>query len=240
MSTIGYRKKGENGPLYNPERDYAYITPTLMRAAIENLEDKQNPSVAAWREKFNVTDDEIVQISGALAAAQEAFVNAADPVTSFEQALRRYNLYDFRLEVQCLLFASIGEVFCAAWFKAVREVSVVGEESPAAEDMARFSAAVRQFATQHGRPPYDADATAEQLRMWQHVLQYRTQELAAQLQAARKELVTARAELAAVEQRSSAAPTQVSLWRRLFKFLQKDKECPSTGCTKTPHSSGRN
>ena len=240
MSAIGYRKKGENGPLYNPERDYAYITPTLMRAAIENLDDKQNPIVSAWREKFNVTDDEVVQISGALAAAQESFVNAADPVNSFEQALRRYNFYDFRPEVRCRLFASMGEVFCAAWFMAVREVSVVGDESPVAEDMARFSAAVRQFSVQHGRPPYDADAIAEQLRMWQNVLQYRTQELAAQLQAARKELVAARAELAASEQRSMAAPPRVSLGRRLLIFSQKGNECPSTGCTKTQSSLGQN
>jgi alanyl-tRNA synthetase len=123
---------------------------------------------------------------------------------------------------------------------AVREVSVVGEESPAAEDMARFSAAVRQFAVQHNRAPYEVDATAEQLRMWQNVLQYRTQELAAQLQAARKELVAAKTELAEAEQRSIAAPPQVSLWRRLLNFSKKGNECPSTGCTKTQHSSGRN
>ena len=141
MGSIGYRQKGDNGPMYNPERDYAYITPTLMTRAIENMDiGALSAEVLDWYAKNNITDDDVNKIAEALAAAQRDFVNAADPVASFEQALSRRNFVEFSYALRQVLFAAIGEVCCAAWFLAVREVSVVGEESPAQANMARFTA----------------------------------------------------------------------------------------------------
>ncbi|NDE17625.1 hypothetical protein EBZ80_22135, partial [bacterium] len=54
MGSIGYRQKGDSGPLYNPERDYAYITPTLMVRAIENLDFAARTDEAAdWYVQHN-------------------------------------------------------------------------------------------------------------------------------------------------------------------------------------------
>lgn len=177
MADIGYRHKGDTGPMYNPERDYAYITPTLMRVAVERLEANETVDSKAWREKEQITADEVCGAITAFANAQRDFVNAVDPVTSFEQALMRHNFYDCRPAVRQFVFATFGEVFCAAWFVAVREVSLVGEESPAHADMARFCAAVREFVNQNKGSTYDSNFMAEHLRMYQDVLQARIQKL---------------------------------------------------------------
>lgn len=177
MADIGYRRKGDSGPLYNPERDYAYITPTLMRQAIEKLDANDDVDRSRWRAEQNISDAEVVEIAEALAAAQRDFVNAADPVTSFEAALQRHNFFNFRYCVRQYLWAAIGEVFCAAWFTAVREVSVVGQESPAQTDMARFAATVREFANKNKSAIYDANFMAEHLRMENEILRGRERDL---------------------------------------------------------------
>jgi hypothetical protein len=208
MSCIGYRQKGDNGPLYNPERDYAYITPTLMTRAIENMDiGTLSAEALDWYAKNNITDDDVNNIAEALAAAQRDFVNAADPVSSFEQALARRNFVEFSYPLRQVLFAAIGEVCCAAWFLAVREVSVVGEESPAQANMARFSSTVKEFAVRHGAPKYDVDFAAEHLRMRNDVLQTR-------LNLLYKELATTRDELAAAQVPSPAVQVK-SLWQRI-------------------------
>lgn len=214
MGAIGYRQKGDSGPLYNPERDYAYITPTLMVRAIENLDaSARTPEAADWFAKNNIADDDIVKIVQALAEAQRDFVNAADPVSSFEQALARRNFVEFSYPLRQALFAAIGEVLCAAWFSAVREVSTVGEESPAQANMARFVSAVKVFATRHGAPAYNADFVADHLRMRNDVLQSRLNVLYNQLTAANEKL----AALTAVK--TETPPKPQSFWQRVQTML---------------------
>ena len=49
MSVTGFRPQGATGPKYNPERDFAYITGTLLKAAIENLDIKAlTPEQKNW------------------------------------------------------------------------------------------------------------------------------------------------------------------------------------------------
>lgn len=234
MASIGYKKKGDNGPLYNPERDYAYITPTLMRVAIENLD-----KAIQDKDTDDISTEEVIRISECLADAQRDFVNATDPVQSFEQALRRHGFYDFRPCVRRLLFAAVGEVCCAAWFKAVREVSCVGEESPAGEDMARFAATVREFASKNKQSWYNADHMAEHLRLQNDVLQARINELAQQVVATTRQLSAVKQELTVVRQKPK---TFLERLREMYDrhYDTKGKTCPSTGCTKTPRSSGQN
>lgn len=212
MSSIGYRQKGDSGPLYNPERDYAYITPTLMVQAIENLDEAARTEEAKqWYVAENISQDEIVAIASSLAAAQRDFVNGADPVQSFEQALNRRNFFSFRYPVRLALFAAIGEVFCAAWFKGVREVSAVGEDSPAATGMARFSATVTEFAKRANAPVYGADPTASFLQLRNDVLQTRLNLVYKELQAAQDKL----AEMAAT---SAAVKKPLTLWQRFRQW----------------------
>lgn len=174
MSSIGYRPKGDSGPLYHPDRDYAYITPTLMRLAIERLETGSlSDEAKAWQAEHNITSDELVTLAESFARAQRDFVNAADPVSSFEQALNRRDWFDIRYEARQFLFAVIGEVFCAAWFTAVRDVSHVTEASPAAPGMADFISTVRAFVDASDSGPSAAHARAADLQLRNDVLQSR-------------------------------------------------------------------
>jgi hypothetical protein len=198
MGDIGYRKKGETGVMYNPERDYAYITPTLMRIAIDNLELNDSPEVKAWREKEDVSTTAVVAAVTAIAKAQRDFVNSADPVNSFEQALGRHDFYNCSYPVRQYVLASIGEIFCAAWFTAVREVSMVGEESPAQNEMARFTAAVREFTARTDKPPYNHESLAERLQMRNNVLQTRIGLLLDDLKKMKEELAKSAKPAAAV------------------------------------------
>lgn len=182
MSVTGFRPQGATGPKYNPERDFAYITGTLLKAAIENLDPKAlTTEQRHWYAQNNVTDAEVVAIVDALSKAQNDFVKAYDPVPSLEEALRRHRFYDVRYPVRQLLFAAIGEMVCAAWFKAVREVSNVGMESPAQNDMARFASAARDFCRRLGAPTLDENVTLDVLRFQNDVLQTQVSMLLQQL-----------------------------------------------------------
>lgn len=185
---IGYRPKGESGPAYHPDRDYAYVTPTLMAAAIASLESKDLPPDAQeWKTQNTITEEEIAAAATALARAQRDFVNAADPVSSLEQALNRRDFTDVRYPVRQFLFAAIGQTFCAAWFTAVREVSRVNEVSPAAAGMADFAAVVRSFVGVTQTPDAKNREIA-QLQFKNDVLQSRLQTLYAEYCAIQKTL----------------------------------------------------
>jgi hypothetical protein len=162
--TIGYKKKDSHGPLYHPERDYAYITPTLLKTAIENL-DAPTPELQQWKENNEISEAEIIAVVNVLADAQRDFVNGADPVDSLEKALARRDWFSTRLTVRLYLLATVGEVILGAWFKAVREVTEVGEDSPSQNEMCRFAAAVRDFTARMGAPVINANVTAEHLRL---------------------------------------------------------------------------
>ena len=218
MSDIGYRNKGETGPLYNPERDYAYITPTLLVTAIENMDSQSvGQEEISWRQENNITPAEVVLVAEALADAQRDFINAADPVQSLTQALARHSFYDVRFPVRQLLFAAIGEVMIGAWFKAVREVSVVGEESPASENMARFAASVREFVRRHGGLGYDAEHMAEHLRLYTDVLQARLNETYKEVQRLNGELALARKQIVLLAAEQPAKQTLAERISALFK-----------------------
>lgn len=161
MSQIGYRKKGDAGPLYHPDRDYAYITPELMCGAVDRFAEALDnfPEEKAWCDEHGITKEQLAEAVMVFAQAQKDFINAAEPVPSFDAALTRYGFKLLRLPVRQFLFSTFGFIFCAAWFKAVRDVSIIGQESPAQDAMASFSAAAREFANQCGvRTPPDIDA----------------------------------------------------------------------------------
>lgn len=190
--SIGFRPKGELGPAYHPDRDYAYLTPTLMCAAIDRLELATDEELNAWKATHQIATDELVAVAEALARAQRDFVNAADPVKSLQQALDRRDWHDIRYVVRQALLASIGEVFCAAWFTAVRDVSLLNEESPAAAGIADFATRVRQFAADTGHARI-ADNRATVLQLHNDVLQSRINTLGEQLKKLTEQLTAQKA-----------------------------------------------
>lgn len=184
MTVTGFRPQGSNGPKYNPERDFAYITGTLLKAAIENMDKKAlTTEQKHWYEQNNIADAEVIAAVDALSKAQNDFVKAYDPVPSLDAALRRHRFQDVRYSVRQFLFAAIGEVMCSAWFTAVREVSNVGAESPSQNDMSRFASAARDFCRHLGAPTLDENVTLDVLRFQNDVLQTQVAMLSQQLAA---------------------------------------------------------
>lgn len=212
--SIGYKPKGSSGELYHPERDYAYVTPTLMATAIDRMASDSLPEDAkSWKTANEITDEEIGAAAEALARAQRDFVNAADPVVDLDHALRRRDFTAIRYPVRLLLNACIGEVFCAAWFTAVREVSKVGEHSPAEAGMADFAATVRAFVLANNGQALDgptaraAQRTIETLKFNADVLLARNKALYAQVQQLTYELA---------QQKVKDIPVKRSWFCRLF------------------------
>lgn len=248
MSAIGYRQKGQDGPLYNPERDFAYITPTLMARAVANMECgyDNDDETRKWCDDHGITKADMAKVAEALALAQRDFVNSADPVNSFEHALLRRDFFFFSAALRQYLFAAIGETVCAAWFTAVREVSVVGEESPAQSNMARFSAAVAEFVARTGCGMPEPDTAVEILKYRNAVLQTRLNVVYQELQSVKDKLAAA-----TVAQPVDVCPStkfdfmpgggMFGWLARLFSAPRKKagtKKCQNTGCIKTRRSSG--
>ena len=223
--TIGYKKKDSNGPLYHPERDYAYITPTLLKQAIENLEAPLSAEWRHWKEAQDITDAEIIAVANALADAQRDFVNGADPVDSLERALNRQDWLAVRFPVRLYLLATIGEVILGAWFKAVREVTEVGEESPAQNEMCRFAASVREWTARAGAPVINPNSTAENLRFQCDLLNARLALLHEQCQHATQ--AQRDAELRA--HRAEAALNSLPKWAQRFLRWSYDNCTDNTG-----------
>lgn len=221
--TIGYKNRGDNGPLYHPERDYAYITPTLMKQAIENLEAPLAADAKKWKDDNDITEAEVVAAAEALADAQRDFVNAADPVTSLEQALNRRGWMTLRYPVRQYVLATIGEVILGAWFKAVREVSQVGEHSPAENEMCRFSSAVREFVARTGAPTIDPTSIADTVLFRMDVLQARLNTTHAAWQQAKQAQHEAEMKATRLEIELNSLPK----WARRFaRWLSKQTDYP--------------
>lgn len=208
--SIGFKPKGEVGPAYHPDRDYAYLTPTLMCAAIDRMEMAPTDELKEWKTQHNITPEEIATVAEALARAQQDFVNSADAVTSFEQALARRDWADVRYPVRQLLFAAIGEVFCAAWFTAVRDVSLVNEESPATAGMVDFAARVKQFVGASGQI-VEAEKRVAALQFRNNILQSRVNTLGAQVDKLAKQLT-------AQSQPITVTPTSRPWWARILSW----------------------
>ena len=229
--SIGYRPQGSAGPLYHPERDFAYITPTLMRQAIDNMSEPPNPEIAEWKKQNNITEAEIVAAAEALADAQRDFVSNADPVTSLHQAMHRRNFFALPLPSRLLLQAMIGEVMIGAWFRAVREVSTKGEESPVQNEMCRFSAAVREFAAANGVPKPNPTNVAETVLAQNDVLRGRYEELREKHKALQQKLYETESKATKLEMELSNLP---SWYRRWFGWLRTTRRTTDTG-----HGGGR-
>jgi hypothetical protein len=180
-----------------------------MAAAIAGMEAGDLPlEVRTWKADNNITEEEIGSAASALARAQRDFVNAADPVDSFERALDRRDFLDLRYPVRQFLFAAIGQVFCAAWFTAVREVSRVNEDSPAAAGMADFTATVQGFYGYKQLPDAQARALA--------ALQLRNDVLQSRLQTVYAECVKLQEQLRQSQTQPAVAEKPKSLLRRIL------------------------
>lgn len=147
MTTTGVRPKGSSGPMYHPERDLAYITPTLMAQAMSTLViANMRPELQKFAEEHNVTQEDLNWAVVQFAEAQQHYVSLVNPVESAHEALSNKQFFNASLATRLLLTAAIGEAVTGAWFVAVRDVTRVDQDSPAITQMAEMLNAARQVA----------------------------------------------------------------------------------------------
>jgi hypothetical protein len=147
MTTTGVRPKGSTGPMYHPERDLAYITPTLMAQAMSTLViEKMRPELQEFAADHNVTQEDLNRAVVAFAEAQQLYVSLANPIDSAHQALEAKMFFHETLATRLLITAAIGEAITGAWFVSVRDVTRVDQDSPAITQMAEMLEAARTVA----------------------------------------------------------------------------------------------
>ncbi len=165
MGVRGYRPKGADGPMYAPERDIAYITPTLMRAAIDMLDvSNRAPDTQEWIELCGIEESELDAAIVRFAEAQQYYVSNSNPVNSITEALQRTKFFEIRPAVRMVLLASIGEALSGAWFTAVRDVTNINEDAPVQREMVEFAEAAYNFSVR-GKPVIPIDVDKQRVKL---------------------------------------------------------------------------
>lgn len=157
---MGFRPQGSDGPIYSPQRDLAYITPTILRSAMERLDPTNwTAQQRAYFDAVGLSGEELGTAIDKLAESQRFFVESAD-VMDYLEALR-HGGFAFCVPVaQDVVLAAIGQAVVAAWFHAVREVTRLGDVPFTAEGTSQYMANARWIAQKLGVRPLEP---AEQL-----------------------------------------------------------------------------
>lgn len=138
---INMRPQGQpDAPGYSPQRDLAYVYPELMRTSFRLLDDcNWTPDLRIRMEQAGLTEED-------LSVGVERFVNALnlflrDPaIKSPVDAYKAAGFDGVSRVVQQVMFETFGMVLTGGWFTAVRDVTLRGKMSDAAELTAAMQA----------------------------------------------------------------------------------------------------
>ena len=139
---MNMRPQGQpDAPGYSPQRDLAYVYPELMRTAFRLLDDcNWTPDLRIRMEQTETTEED-------LAVGVERFVKALDlflrdqTIKSPVDAYKATGFDAVSRVVQQVMFETFGAVLTGGWFTAVRDVTLRGKMSDAAELTASMQAA---------------------------------------------------------------------------------------------------
>ena len=153
-STLNLRPKGQpDAQGYSPHRDLAYVYPAMMREAFATLDE------ACWTDEFReqmrksgIREDDLAEGVGKFVEALNLFIREPDIKTPAD-AFRSTGFDVMDSYVKNVLWTRFGEVLTGGWFVAVRDVTLRGSMSDAADVMADMLTAGRIVAmglTEHG------------------------------------------------------------------------------------------
>jgi len=141
-SGMNMRPQGQpDAPGYSPQRDLAYVYPELMRTAFRLLDDcNWTPDLRMRMEQTATTEED-------LSIGVERFVKSLDlflrdpAIKSPVDAYKATGFDAVPRVVQQVMFETFGAVLTGGWFTAVRDVTLRGKMSDAAELTAAMQAA---------------------------------------------------------------------------------------------------
>jgi len=113
---------------YAPERDVAYLGPGLLRHAMLALEEQWwEPWFRQYAEEHGVTAEDLISAAKPFAEGVNKIIRAKDPVV----ALTESGFTELDPAVQAAFYIKIGQVFLAAVFVGVKDVSRPESDPPA-------------------------------------------------------------------------------------------------------------
>lgn len=190
--SVGYRPPGSGpeAPKYLPDRDLAYITPTVILTAMNRLDETRwVPELRAYMVQSGLTWEKLSDVIKAYGEAQRLYTTK-DAVTDVGQALMQAGFFECSYAYRQLMYASLGEVLTAAYFQAVRDVTNVDQAPSRRWDIAQvISLAQTLHRCAHDIPPPAPDRLSAQLEDLQMGLQA-TQVRADKAESDYKEFVT--------------------------------------------------
>jgi hypothetical protein len=156
-SNINIRPKGQpDAQGYSPHRDLAYVYPAMMQEAFITLDE------ANWTDEFRAQMYKHGICEGDLAEGVRRFVEALNlfirepDIKTPADAFRTTEFDKINSVVRNVLWTRFGEVLTGGWFVAVRDVTLRGQMSDAADVMADMLTAGRIVAmglTEHSWHP---------------------------------------------------------------------------------------
>jgi hypothetical protein len=166
-SIYQYRPKGDpEGMPYAPQRDLAYVYTPMLREVFAGL-DRENWSdyFREWLEAEGITEEDLGDGVKCFVEAHRMFIRDRS-VSSPEEAFEKSGFIDLPHPARIMLFERIGEVVMGGWFIALRDVTMHGQMSPQAPDIAEFIAAGRMLAHRlSGHSPREEDEQEGRLEL---------------------------------------------------------------------------
>jgi len=139
---MNMRPQGQpDAPGYSPQRDLAYVYPALMQTAFRLLDE------CNWTADLRIRMEQTETTEDDLAIGVERFVKALDlflrdqTIKSPVDAYKATGFDAVSRVVQQVMFETFGAVLTGGWFTAVRDVTLRGKMSDAAELTASMQAA---------------------------------------------------------------------------------------------------
>ena len=121
------RPRGSDGPLYNPQRDLAYVYAPAMREALRALDQVNWTSeLRGVIDQLGITEEDISVAVGKLTEAHRYFVGD-DTVQEPVDALNKVGWYDVKPGARYLIYGRLGEVMLGGFFIALRDVTAPGQ-----------------------------------------------------------------------------------------------------------------
>ena len=133
---IQYRRKesraGSRDPMYNPERDIAYLGPPMLSQACSALDAQWwEPWFQQYCKDNDITETKLAEGSPMLARACNKIIQSENPVTALEEE----GFADLHPAIQLAYYAKIGQCFLANVWAGVKDVSAADDDPPASIQM---------------------------------------------------------------------------------------------------------
>ena len=136
-------------PLYNPERDIAYLIPALLPKVAELFASETWSPLKATLTQLGVEQCDLIEAAAAFSRGVTLAVTDISVQTA-DDAMRLGGFYACNPHAQSLLLVPLTEMLIAAFFRGIRQTTRKGENPETQTDIAEFVVATREYLQSRG------------------------------------------------------------------------------------------